>query len=612
MNFGIQIRISDVIFALQKRWKMIISVAMIGVVLGLVLSAMTVVQSTQKVYSISGSFAVSTKAKDGFYLSGTTHPGTGDYNIAIEMVSPILYLMKTKRVLNEVLNREGVLGITTSDLNDALSVSQRSSIQVIDMSITWPDPEEAISLWNRVFEVSNEAIPQVYNFGTLVLINEPSARQIGSGTSSTKMPVILAVLGSMVGVGYAVMEMLVHPTFNNLRDIEQVLGLENIATIPQDTEYFRNRGSMLVENEEGGGNEIIQNFSSAAYILRNRLGAKDKHQCFYVTSSISGEGRTTVAAYLGIQLSDMEEKTLLIDFDTRSPSLATQFLEKVDYNHSLNALYRGEVNEVDAITPLTGYLDILPLVLEHNTVTMDGAVVELIQKLMEKYSYVIIDAPPVGVVSETLRLNQVASTVLFVIGYDKASMPEIQRSLDKLDKSGIRVLGCIVNGMQTAKNWLSVAKEDKDKVKAQKKKKQKKKQKERKAKDKEKEDAPPSQAHEVDGINDELIRKGTDGTKKPVKKTGLFGRKKPDAASAKKKTAKPAPVRADPLPDDGEKPADKANTEAAQAPDVITAPKPAVFSAKRNIMDDLVGGGSVDDDKPDGDILDEMIGGRKP
>ncbi len=585
---------------------MIISGAMIGVVLGLVLSAMTVVQSTQKVFLISGSFAVSTQGKDGYYLSGTTHPGTGDYNISIEMAAPVMYLMKTKRVLDEVLNREEVLGITVSNLSEALSLSQRSSMQIIEMSITWPDPDEAISLWKRVVEVSEEIIPEVLQVGRLVMINEPSARQIGSGTSSTKMPVILAALGAMVGVGYAVMEMLVHPTFNNLRDIETVLGLENIGTIPQDTEYFRNRGSMLVENEESGGNEIVQNFSSAAYILRNRLGTKDKHQCFYVTSSIAGEGRTTVAAYLGVQLSDMEERTLLIDFDTRSPSLATQFLEKVDYNHSLNALYRGEVTEADAITPLTGYLDILPLVLEHNTVTMDGAIVELIQKLTEKYSYIIIDAPPVGLVSETLRLNQVASTVLFVIGYDKASMPEIQRSLEKLDKSGIRVLGCIVNGMQTAKNWLNAAKEDKNKIKTQKKRKQKKKQKARSTA--EKEDASLSRAGEAD----EMLQRETNGKRKTVRRDSLFGRKKPASGSVKKKPAKRAPAKAAPLPEDAGKPAEGEKSQETASDEIITMPNPTVFGGKRNIMDDLVGGVAMDDSKPDGDILDEMIGGKKP
>ncbi len=143
----------------------------------------------------------------------------------------------------------------------------------------------------------------------------------------------------------------------------------------------------------------------------------------------------------------MEHKTLLIDFDIRNPSLGALFMDKVDYTHSLNALYRGEATEEDAITPLTGYLDLLPAVLEHNAMSMDGTVTELIQRLREKYEYIILDSAPVGEASETLSLNRVANTVLFVIGYDSTPLPVIQSALEKLDKSGIRVLGCVVNAV---------------------------------------------------------------------------------------------------------------------------------------------------------------------
>ena len=149
----------------------------------------------------------------------------------------------------------------------------------------------------------------------------------------------------------------------------------------------------------------------------------------------------------------MERRTLLIDFDTRNPSLGSLFLNKADYAHSLNALYRGEATEEEVITTLTGYLDILPAVLEHNAMVMDGSIVELFQRLCQKYEYVILDAPPVGEVSDVLSLNQIASTVLYVIGYDNSTIPQIQNALEKLEKSGIRVLGCVVNAVQSTKDF---------------------------------------------------------------------------------------------------------------------------------------------------------------
>ena len=69
-------------------------------------------------------------------------------------------------------------------------------------------------------------------------------------------------------------------------------------------------------------------------------------------------------ANLAIQLSDLEKHVLLIDFDMKNPTLGSLFLNKVEYEHSLNALYAGNITEKEAITSLTGYLDILPTVLE--------------------------------------------------------------------------------------------------------------------------------------------------------------------------------------------------------------------------------------------------------
>ena len=101
---------------------------------------------------------------------------------------------------------------------------------------------------------------------------------------------------------------------------------------------------------------------------------------------------------------------------------------------------------------LTLILFLLPTVLEHTPLPMDSTIEELIHKLSEKYEYIIIDAASVGQISVTLSLNRVANSVLFVVGHDSATIPEIQSSLEKLDKSGIRVIGCVVNGVQRGKS----------------------------------------------------------------------------------------------------------------------------------------------------------------
>lgn len=447
VNGGIQLRISDLLFAVQKRWKIIVMLTILGGVFGLLLSGMSYMQSSLTSYNISGSMAINTIRTDGTYLYGDEAPSQNDFHLAEDMVDSVIYIVRSVRVLNEVINRQELLGITYQDIRNGMNISSYNGTQILEMTLNWTNDEEGIGIWHTIIDVANEVMPETLMIGHLSVINECTSTMVGVGGSGKSVPILLAILGFAAGIGFAVMELLMHPTLTNVKDIETILGLETIGLIPQDETYFKKKNSILVK-EETGSSTVSQNYSAAAFILRNRLGTKEKHHCFYVTSATEHEGRSSVAANLAIQLSDMEHRTLLVDFDFKNPSLGTLFMNNVDYEHSLNALYRGDINENEAVTTLTGYLDLLPAVLEHNVTPVDSMIMDLIRKLSDKYEYIILDAPPVGTESETLSLNQLADTVLFVIGYDKASIPEIQGALNKLDKSGIRVLGCIVNNVQ--------------------------------------------------------------------------------------------------------------------------------------------------------------------
>ncbi len=444
---GIQLRVGDILFSIQKRWKLIVALTFVGLVFGLLLSGMTYVQSGLQSFEATGSFVINTYT-NGYYLSGLHEPAYNDFMMPPEMVDAVTYVVTSDRVLDAVINEQNILGMSPAALRKVLSLTQFNATQIVEMKLNWYNPEEGIAIWHAIVDVSNSVLPETLQVGSLAVLNEPVAQMVGATGSDGTLWVVLTVLGFMAGVGFAVMELLMHPTLTNIKDIETLFGMETLSIIPRDNEYFRNKTQMLVQ--EDGGAAITQSFSAAAYILRNRLGTKEAHHCFYVTSAIALEGKTTVAANLAIQLSDMERRTLLIDFDTRNPRLGSLFLSQMDYNRSLNALYRGDATEQDAIITLTGYLDILPALLGSYAISMDSTIVELFDRLKQKYEYIVIDAPPVGEVSDTLSLNQVANTAVFVVGYDMATIPEIQNSLEKLDKTGVRICGCIVNAAPTA------------------------------------------------------------------------------------------------------------------------------------------------------------------
>ncbi|MBR3106462.1 MAG: AAA family ATPase [Clostridia bacterium] len=452
-SIGIQLRISDLLFAVQKRWKIIVSLTFLGGVFGVLLSGMNYVQSAVQTYQINGSFVINAVNSQGRYSGNSIAPSKTDMTLATDLYDTVYYLLRSDRLLYRIINDEQMLGVSASDIRNGLSISQYNDTNIITMRLTWDNGEEGMNLWQALIDKANSLLPEIVQVGRLQIFNEPESTLIRSSSANIKTWMVLPVLGFGAGMGFAIIELMMRPTLINVKDVETVFGLETIGIIPYDPAYFSNKISLLVSDEKSSS-EVTQNYSSSAYILRNRIGLKEKCHCFYITSTTGHEGRTSAAANLAIQLSDMERHTLLIDYDYKNPMLGSLFLNNLDYSHSLNALYRGEITMADAITTLTGYLDILPMVMEHNLIYLDSTIIDMISQLREQYQYIIIDAPPVGKESETLSLNQVANTVLFVVRYDTASIPEIQATLEKLDKSGIRILGCIVNGLKSSKNVL--------------------------------------------------------------------------------------------------------------------------------------------------------------
>lgn len=599
---SIQLRISDLIFALLKRWKLIASLTMLGMVFGLLLSGMSYVQDSVQMYQISGSLSITTRNANGTFLGNNSVPTQNDVHLAEDMMDAVVYLVKSKRTLDTVISNLEMLGVVSSDIRSNMSTSQHNNTQIFTLNLVWPTAEEGLEIWQELVNVSNQLLPQLLMVGHLENVNEPNVTTISSGFSGKSTSMILAALGFMAGAGYAVMELLIHPTLTNVNDVETQFGLEILGMIPKDPEHFKKKTSILVQDDSSSA-EVTQNYSSTAYILRNRLGTKEEHQVFYITSSVNREGRTTVAANLAIQLSDMEQRTLLIDFDTSNPTLGTLFLDNVDYSRSLNALYKGEITEVDAITTLTGFLDLLPMVLEHNPVSMDGMIEDLISKLSQKYDFVIIDAPPVGKDSTTLSLNQVANNVVFVVDYDNASIPEIQNALEKLDKSGIRVVGCVVNGVQMS-NSLSlvglkkVAQHDKV-VKPKKKKRNPLK----------KKDALQLNSPPPDETVDELLKAGsgeTQSEEETTPGTETAGKAKSGKEKPRREKARKEKPQKEKKPRQRQKAAEKNKQEEGFLQPQATTGGTFTHS-RRNVMEDVMGDSGGSSGYSEEDMLDALL-----
>ena len=449
---GINIRVSDIIYGVIKRRFLIVFLTVAGLLTGIVLSGISYLRGEMsREYLITSSFSVNTQTQTGLYTSGYEFPNYNDLNMAEELVDAVSYALKSDRMLNDIIDSLGLLGVTTTDIGDNLELSQYNETQIIEMSLYWRSSQEGIDILTEINRLAPEILKETLNIGSVSVINEPSARYVVGGRINMVLWGYMALLGLGLGFGITLLELIMRPTLINVQDVEDVFGLDILCEVAEDKAYFRPGKSMLVEE---AGDKTGENFASAAHIILTQQGKKETPHIIYITSTIRGEGKTQMLANLAIRLSDLEKHVLLVDFDMKNPELGKLFLKNADYERSLNALYAGEITEKEAITALTGYLDILPTVPERSSIPLDSNLFTLIRKLASGYDYVLIDTAPVGLSADPMSLNQIASTAMFVIRYDMASLQEIRDALERIRKSGVSILGCLVNGVKVSERGI--------------------------------------------------------------------------------------------------------------------------------------------------------------
>jgi tyrosine-protein kinase Etk/Wzc len=144
-------------------------------------------------------------------------------------------------------------------------------------------------------------------------------------------------------------------------------------------------------------------------------------QSILFTSSISGEGKSFIAINLGASLAMMNKKTIILDFDLRKPMLNT--LLNIDNTKGISNYLMGQVKLDEIIFPVIKQpnLSIIssgPIQQSPVELMVNGRLEDLIAALREKFDYIIIDAPPIGIVTDAQVLVEHADATLYVLRHD--------------------------------------------------------------------------------------------------------------------------------------------------------------------------------------------------
>lgn len=170
---------------------------------------------------------------------------------------------------------------------------------------------------------------------------------------------------------------------------------------------------------------------------------------FCITSSAQGEGKSITVVNLAISFAEAGHKVLLIDADLRRPAIARLLTEKA--TPGLSNVLAGHSTEEEAIRP-SAYVNLDILLsgdIPPNPAELLGSerMMGLVEKLSGKYDYILVDTPPVNIVSDTCVIANILDGVLLLARQERSRKDNIKRAVNSLKLTGAKILGCVFNGV---------------------------------------------------------------------------------------------------------------------------------------------------------------------
>lgn len=177
------------------------------------------------------------------------------------------------------------------------------------------------------------------------------------------------------------------------------------------------------------------------------LLSSSENKVFGITSPDAGDGKSTTAINMAIAFSQFGDKVLLIDADMRRSSVHKKL--KIENNAGLSGVLAGFNNWEDVVTNISDSLDVIAAgqVPPNPSELLGSARFEkLVEEVGQKYSYVIIDTPPIDVVSDALVIAPHTAGLVLVVKDQVTSTDAIKRTIEAAKFANINILGAVMNG----------------------------------------------------------------------------------------------------------------------------------------------------------------------
>lgn len=431
ITLNYRVLIVDCIKGARKFWYLLIILVMIG------FSVMYYISNSNYVpeYKSSVTFTVNTLNK-----SGTSYSYIYNYSASSSLEKAFPYLI-TSPVMKNMLKDE----LGTSYINGSYEAEVMPSSNIFTITVTSDSARDAYDIVNAIIKCYPKLSSYVIGESEIEFIAKPEIPERPFTSSTILRDSLIGALGGF-GLWAALIFLyaLTRTTIRNPEDISDKLGQTCIAEIPYVKRRRNESNNLLIANKK------LTLFSEAYKTLRWRLinlSSEKGYKVFAITSTLSGEGKSTVSFNVACSLADAGKSVALVDLDYKKKSIQTMLFPEEKDVVGITDVAAGDISLVNAYKTYKHKNLHVYCAGKKDTFKLHDYY-PVFAQLRATYDYIIVDCPPGGLLTEAVTVTRLADSVLFVVLQDNATVRRIREVMSNLFYSNSQIAGFIFNGVK--------------------------------------------------------------------------------------------------------------------------------------------------------------------
>ena len=386
-----------------------------------------------------------------------------DITAAQKLVNTCQIIFQSNKMLDSVIF-ELDLPYTKEELSNMISVTSVNSTEVMRITAESDSAAQAADIVNVLVELAQDEFVRVIKSGSIEVVEYGEIAEKPSFPNVMLFTAAGIILGAAAAYITFFLKEILSVTVTPRDDLAKIYDVPVFAEII-DFEYSgsSSRYGYGTKSSEAKPSSVRKKNPAKRYILDENTPfviseayraartniifslAASGGNIISFTSAVPGEGKSTTCANMSIAFADMGKRVLLIDCDMRKPTVHTAF--KLTASKGLSSVLGGFCTADDAICKnVRPSLDVLPSgPIPPNPTELLGsdAMVKFLKNHSEKYDYILLDTPPINVVTDSQLLNNIIGGHVFIVRENTTTHPDISEALEKVNLASGRKLGFI-------------------------------------------------------------------------------------------------------------------------------------------------------------------------